>query len=181
MAETSRAELLKLLFAGAAAASAAPAAALAEPSSGGLAARVARLEAHNEIHALMMAYGRTLDARDFAGFEALWAAEAEYVQGKGPGARGPAAIRAALEKAFATNAAGVREPNFHVFFNLAIGPIETDRASAFSRSAFVAADGRGQLEVVIAAHYQDEFVRENGRWKFLRRIIAADTAAAPRA
>jgi hypothetical protein len=179
MAETSRAELLKLLFAGAAAASAAPAAALAQPSSGGLAERVAQLEAHNEIHALMMAYGRTLDSRDFAGFEALWATEAEYVQGKGPGAKGPAAIRAVLEKAFATNAAGVLQPNFHVFFNLAIGPIETDRGSAFSRSAFVAANARGQLEVVIAAQYQDEFVHENGGWKFLRRVITADAPAPP--
>ena len=33
----------------------------------------------------------------------------------------------------------MREPNFHVFFNIAIGPIEGDRATAFSRSAFVAA------------------------------------------
>ena len=176
MAGATRGELLKLLLVGAAASSA-PAAALAGPAPGGLAERVARLEAQGEIHALMLAYGRTLDARDFAGFEALWAAEAEYVQGKPPGAKGPAAIRAALEKAFATNAAGVRDPNFHVFFNLAIGPVEGDRGSAFSRSAFVAADAKGQLEVMITAHYEDEFIRENGRWKFLRRVIAADTPA----
>jgi hypothetical protein len=173
--------LLKLLMAGAAASSAAPATALAAPAPGGLAERLARLEAHDEIHHLMMAYGRTLDARDFAGFEALWATDAEYVQGKPPGAKGPAAIRAALERAFATNAAGVRDPNFHVFFNVDIGPVRGDRGSAFSRSAFVAADAKGQLQVVITAHYEDEFIREGGRWKFLRRLIAADRPAQKRA
>ena len=30
---------------------------------------------------------------------------------------------------------------------------------------------------LIAAHYEDLFVREDGRWKFLRRVIAADGAA----
>ena len=177
MGSATRAELLKLLIAGAAASSALPEAASAEPATGGLAERVLRLEAHDEIHHLMMAYGRTLDARDFAGFEAIWASDAEYVQGQPPGAKGPAAIRAALEKAFATNAAGVREPNFHVFFNVDIGPVRGDRGSAFSRSAFVAADAQGKLQVVITAHYEDEFIRENGRWKFLRRLIAADRPA----
>ena len=171
-----RAELLKIMLAGGAAASASPALALGgtAPSRGDLAARVAVLEARTEINALMLAYGRTLDSRDFAAFAALWAADAEYVQGKGPGAKGPAAIRAVLERAFAQNSAGVREPNFHVFFNIAIGPIEADHAAAFSRSAFVAAGPGGKLEVVIAAHYDDRFIREDGRWKFLRRVIAAD-------
>ncbi len=86
-------------------------------------------------------------------------------------------MRAVLEAAFARNAAGVSGPNFHVFFNQAIGPIEGDRATAFSRSAFVAAAPGGGLEVIIAAHYDDIFVRENGRWKFLRRAIAADGTA----
>ena len=183
MPGSTRAELLKILALGAAASSAAPPLARAAPGERGpaLEARIARLEARDEIHALMLAYGRTLDARDFQGFAALWAAEAEYVQGKGPPAKGPAAIRAVLERAFAQNSAGVREPNFHVFFNIAIGPIEGDRATAFSRSAFVAAGAGGQLEVVIAAHYDDVFVREDGRWKFLRRAISADGAPpAPR-
>lgn len=173
MADATRADLLKLILA-AGAASAAPSAALAQPSGAGLEARVAALEAHDEIQALMLAYGRTLDRRDFAAFAELWAADAEYVQGSGPPAKGPAAIRAALERAFQVNSAGVREPNFHVFFNQAIGPVEGDRASAFSRSAFVAANASGQLEVVIVAHYDDVFVREGGRWKFQRRVISAD-------
>ncbi len=182
MTGATRAELLKILALGAAASSVAPSAAHAarEEHGLGLEARIARLEAHDEIHSLMLAYGRTLDARDFEGFAGLWAADAEYVQGKGPPARGPAGIRAVLERAFAQNSAGVREPNFHVFFNIAIGPIEGDRATAFSRSAFVAAGADGQFQVVIAAHYEDVFVREGGRWKFLRRVIAADGAAPPR-
>lgn len=168
-----RAELLQILAGGAAA----PSLAMAADAGPSLQARLDRLEARAEIHELMMAYGRTLDRRDFAGFADLWATDAEYVQGRGPGVKGPAAIRALLEKAFATNAAGVKEPNFHVFFNQAIGPIEGDRATAFSRSAFVAAGGDGALEVVVTAHYDDVFVRRNGRWQFLRRTIAADLPA----
>ena len=174
-----RAELLQLLVGGAAAA-AAPSAVHAEaPEASSMEARLDRLEARAEIHALMMAYGRTLDSRDFQAFEDLWAADAEYVQGKGAAAKGPAAIRAVLEKAFASNSAGVKEPNFHVLFNPAIGPVDGDRAAAFSRSAFVAAGPDGGLEVVVTAHYEDLFIRENGRWRFLRRMIAAD-AAPPR-
>ena len=176
-----RAELLKIMLAGGAAASAGPGLALAEaaPGRGDLAARVAVLEDRAEINNLMLAYGRTLDSRDFAGFADLWAADAEYVQGKGLGAKGPAAIRAVLERAFAQNGSGVHEPNFHVFFNIAIGPIEGEHAAAFSRSAFVAAGADGRLEVVIAAHYEDRFIREGGRWKFLRRVISADGAPSP--
>ena len=174
-----RADLLKLVLAAGATAAATPG--MAAPRRGGsLEERVAALESRAEIQTLMLDYGRTLDRRDFAAFASLWAAEAEYVQGKGAGAKGPAAIRAVLERAFAQNAAGVKEPNFHVFFNIAIGPVDGDRASAFSRSAFVAADAGGGLEVVIAAHYEDSFVREAGRWKFLRRVITAD-GAPPRA
>ena len=173
-----RAELLQILVGGAAVGVAAPSAAQAKASApAGLEARLDSLEAREEIHDLMMAYGRTLDRRDFQGFAELWAPEAEYVQGAGAAVRGPAAIRALLEKAFATNSAGVKDPNFHVFFNEAIGPVEGDRASAFSRSAFVAAGGGGGLEVIVTAHYDDTFVRRNGRWKFLRRVIAADRAA----
>jgi ketosteroid isomerase-like protein len=172
-----RAELLQILVGGAAVGAAVPAAA-AEREPSGLEARLHQLEARDEIHDLMMAYGRTLDRRDFQGFEGLWAPDAEYVQGRSPAVKGPAAIRALLERAFATNAAGVKDPNFHVFFNETIGPVEGDRATAFSRSAFVAAGADGKLDVVVTAHYDDVFVRANGRWKFQRRVIAADLPAA---
>ena len=170
-----RAELLQLLVGGAAVGAAAPTLA-AERGAAGLAERVDHLEARAAIHELMMAYGATLDRRDFQGFADLWASDAEYVQGRAATHKGPAAIRAALEKSFATNAAGVKDPNFHVFFNEAIGPIEGDRATAFSRSAFVAAGADGKLDVVVTAHYEDVFVRRDGRWRFQRRLIAADAA-----
>ena len=176
-----RAELLQLLVGGAAVGAAAPSLAEAKAAEQGaptgVEARLHRLEARGDIHDLMMAYGRTLDRRDFQGFADLWAEDAEYVQGAGVAAKGPAAIRALLEKAFSNNAAGVKDPNFHVFFNEAIGPVEADRATAYSRSAFVAAGADGKLDVVVTAHYDDAFIRVGGRWKFLRRVIGADRAA----
>ena len=70
----------------------------------------------------------------------------------------------------------MKDPNFHVFFNEAIGPVEEGRATAFSRSAFVAAGADGRLDVVVTAHYDDTFIRVGGRWKFLRRVIVGDRA-----
>ena len=56
-------------------------------------ARLKDLEDRQAIHELLINYGRTLDARDFAGFERLFARDAEYGGGRGM-AKGPAAIRA---------------------------------------------------------------------------------------
>src|SRR4029453_6744579 len=70
-------------------------------------ARLQALEDKEAIHALLTTYGRTLDARDFAGFEQLFARDAEFVAGTGGTAKGPAAIRALLEGLLKVNAAPV--------------------------------------------------------------------------
>ena len=90
-----RAELLKLLIGSAAVSAGAMSMAHADTPADAASdrARLNRLEARDAIHDLMMAYGRTLDNRDFQAFADLWASDAEYVQGVGPGAKGPAAIR----------------------------------------------------------------------------------------
>src|SRR5262245_21427899 len=75
------------------------------PTIAQLAARLRVLEDKEEIHALMMEYGRTLDNRDFAGFAALFARDAEYGGARGALQKGPAAIRALLEMQLARNAA----------------------------------------------------------------------------
>jgi len=45
----------------------------AKPSADSLAVRVQVLEDRDAIRALLVSYARTLDERDFAGFEQLWA------------------------------------------------------------------------------------------------------------
>src|SRR5262249_54113421 len=79
----------------------------AKPSSDALAARVQVLEDRDAIRALLVSYASTLDGRDFAGFEQLWAKDAEFVGGANDRAKGPAAIRDLLQGLLKANGAPV--------------------------------------------------------------------------
>src|SRR3954453_19607702 len=70
---------------------------VARPPADAVAARVQVLEDRDAIRALLVSYASTLDGRDFAGFEQLWARDAEFVGGANDRAKGPAAIRDLLQ------------------------------------------------------------------------------------
>jgi uncharacterized protein (TIGR02246 family) len=141
-----------------------------KPAAKGVEARLRALEDKEAIHALLTTYGRTLDARDFAGFEQLFARDAEFVSGPTATAKGPAAIRALLEGLLKTNAAPVPGRDFHLFYNETID-VTGDEATALSKGAFVVRGQNNRLEMSILANYHDQLVREDGRWKFKRRQI----------
>lgn len=137
---------------------------------GAVLAELATLRAKDEIRTLIVDYGRTLDARDFDGFAALWAEDAEYVGGPGgTPVAGSQEIADFLEGVFAANPSGLEGPTAHVFFNETI-EVEGDRATGASLGGFVA-QGEGGVEMVILAAYEDEYVMEAGRWKFARRVV----------
>ena len=139
-------------------------------------AQLAELRAQQEIRALFADYGRTLDERDFAAFGRLFARDAEFVGGGNTGvARGPDAIAAMLQNAIAQNAKGA---NLHIYSNDKI-IVNGDRATATSRGAFVGEDETGAPRLLIYATYEDELVREEGRWKFQRRRIIGDIPGPP--
>jgi hypothetical protein len=140
-----------------------------------LQARVQALESREEIRILMHDYGRLLDERDFAGFARLFAAQSEYDSG-GMVSKGPDAIAGFLKDIIGRNPAGFRTPNFHVFFNESIA-VQGDRGSAVSKSAFIVPGEGNKADAVILANYHDSFIRENGRWKFLRRVVRSDIPA----
>ena len=104
----------------------------AKPSSDLLAARVQVLEARDAIRALLVSYARTLDERDFAGFEQLWARDAEFFGGAKNTAKGPAAIRDLLQGLLKVNAAPAPGRDFHLVMNQAID-VTGDTATGFSR------------------------------------------------
>jgi uncharacterized protein (TIGR02246 family) len=134
-------------------------------------AELAELQAREQIRELFTDYGRTLDNRDWAGFGALYATDSEYVGGGGSGAaRGPEAIAAQLERQITTNSTGA---NLHVYSNEKI-TVSGDTATAQSRGAFFVADANGQPLPLIFATYNDELVKETGRWKFKRREVLGD-------
>jgi hypothetical protein len=157
-----------------------PGASAAERSSDALliqqlAAQVQALQSREEIRVVMNDYGRLLDKRDFDGFAGLWASQAEYVSG-GTVTRGPQAIADSLRDIIGRNPLGFGTPNFHVFFNQSID-VQGERATAVSRSEFVVPGQSNRPEAVILASYDDLFIKQNGRWKFLRRVVHGDIPA----
>ena len=142
----------------------------AKPSPGLLAARVQVLEDRDAIRALLVSYARTLDERDFAGFEQLWAKDAEFFGGASNTAKGPAAIRDLLQGLLKVNAAPTPGRDFHLVMNQTID-VTGDTATGFSRGTWVVTDPDTKMRISIIANYYDQFVREGGRWKFQRHQI----------
>ncbi|MCW2368212.1 nuclear transport factor 2 family protein [Sphingobium sp. B11D3D] len=122
------------------------------------------------IHALLVAYGSTLDARDFAGFGRLFGKDGVYAAGGGAEARGPATGEM-MRKVFAGNAMGFAEPNYHLFFNEVVTFTGSDSATATSMSLYVVPDDRNRPTPMLMAAYEDDLVREDGRWVFARRSV----------
>lgn len=140
-----------------------------------LATELQTLRDHEAIHRLLLAYGRTLDERDFDAFGALFAADGEYA-----GSKGPEAIADNVRRTFAANPLGLGEPNFHVFFNETID-VAGDRARSTSMSFYVAPDDVGGYRIAMMAAYDDTLAKVDGEWKFQRRTVTALTpnAAGP--
>jgi len=142
-----------------------------------LAARVQVLEDREAIRALLVSYARTLDERDFAGFEQLWAKDAEFIGGSSDSAKGPAAIASLLQGLLKVNAAPVPGRDFHLVMNQTVDVIG-DTATGFSRGTWVVTDPDKKLRISIIANYYDQFIREGGRWKFKRHQIGGTPPAA---
>lgn len=133
------------------------------------AARIQRIEDRAEIEQLLLNYGRYLDARDFKGYAQLFARDGVWEGGMGT-VQGPAAIQTFMEKAIpGPNAAH----NFHLLSNFVID-VQGETATAWSRWQFVAPGQDGRPVVAQAGRYDDALVREDGRWKFKRRVAAND-------
>jgi uncharacterized protein (TIGR02246 family) len=136
-----------------------------------LSTRLQKFEDKEEIQSLLLDYGRHLDNRDFAAYSQLFAKDGEWVGGFGT-VSGPANIQAFMEKAMGTGPN--RAKNYHLLSNFVIS-VNGDSATAWSRWAFVVPGERGAV-ISQAGRYDDTLVRENGRWKFKRRVASNDTA-----
>ena len=140
-----------------------------------LSERVDVLEAREEIRALIMAYGAAHDARDYRTFAELFAeTDGEWVGGLGT-ARGQAAIFELMDSTIGHDPQPGGSGTYHVMTNDQI-VIDGDRASAVTKWLYLTPTPSGNPQMVFLGHYDDEFIRENGRWKFLRREAPVDIA-----
>jgi uncharacterized protein (TIGR02246 family) len=137
-----------------------------------LAKRVQILEDREEIRALILAYGQAHDHRDYRTYASLFAANGEWIGGLGT-AKGPDAIFALMDKSIGHNPLPEGSGTFHVMTNEQI-EIDGDRASATTKWLYITAADDNSPKLTYLGHYDDEFVRENGRWRFLRRQSISD-------
>ncbi len=134
------------------------------------AARIQRLEDIEEIRTLLLDYGRLLDARNLPAYSRLFAKDGEWVGGFGS-AKGPAAIQAFMEKNLGTGPN--RGNTYHILSNFIID-VKGDKATAWSRWTYITPTADGKPVINQGGHYDDTLVRENGHWKFLRRVASTD-------
>lgn len=156
--------------------------ALALPAAGRAAddaATVATLEDRQAIEELFHAYGRAVDAQDFNALAGLFARNGQWTGAGGSGPTGPTAIRAFMEKTFGVGALGKWQGDFHLVRPLRID-VAGDRATAKVRWIF-ASPQVGSAQMIYAGHYHDMLVREDGRWRFARRVVTADISPGPAA
>jgi hypothetical protein len=141
-----------------------------------LAARVQVLEDREQIRNLILAYGTAHDHRDYRTFAALFAREGEWVSGMGS-AKGPDGIFKLMDDMIGHNPLPEGSGTFHVLTNDVID-IRGDRASAVTKWMYMTPGDEGEPSIAVLGHYNDEFIRENGVWKFLRREAPVDLPAA---
>jgi len=152
--------------------------ALAADDLASLAKRVQVLEDREAIRALILAYGQAHDHRDYRTFASLFASNGEWVGGLGT-AKGPQAIFELMDKTIGHNPQPNGSGTYHVLTNDQI-KLDGDRASATTKWIYITPGENNKPTLVYLGHYDDQFIREKGEWKFLRREAPADIPAAAR-
>lgn len=136
-----------------------------------LESRVKKLEDREEIRQLLMDYGRFLDQRDFRAFSELFAkTDGEWIGGMGR-AKGSKAIRELMESTIGKDTSLTQ--SCHLFTNETIH-VNGDQATAVTKWIFVVPGESNRPQLFFLGHYEDSMIREDGCWKFLRRVVRAD-------
>jgi hypothetical protein len=136
-----------------------------------LESRVKELEDREEIRQLLMDYGRFLDQRDFRSFSELFAkTDGEWIGGMGQ-AKGSKAIRELMESTIGRDTSMTQ--SCHLFTNETIH-VNGDQATALTKWVFVVPGESNRPQMFFLGHYEDSMIREDGRWRFLRRVVRAD-------
>jgi uncharacterized protein (TIGR02246 family) len=146
-----------------------PALAVAQASGLSVEQRLQRVEDELAIRRILVDYSATQDARDYAGYAALFAKNGEWVNGKNVH-KGREAIHKMLVDLYGNPPPGyVNNESYHITSNAQI-EVNGDRATARSRHLLVMRGPKGEPTPMLAGRYEDELIREDGKWKILRRV-----------
>ncbi|MEO6341436.1 MAG: nuclear transport factor 2 family protein [Caulobacteraceae bacterium] len=154
-------------------ASPAKAAAVQQPS---MAMRLQILEDKEAIRSLMERFYEYEETGDRQSYANLFAKDGELVLRLGTTKGGPAGILASMSRRPVAANAPPPNPNRmrHLMSNAHI-EVKGDTATAVSRfTLLVPAEDNRTTRVGGTGRYIDKLVRENGEWKFLKRVIARD-------
>jgi hypothetical protein len=137
------------------------------------ATRLKQIEDREQIRRLTMDYGRFLDMRDWDSFSRLFAEkDGEWVGGMGS-AKGPQAVKKLMEDTIGKGPGPAASASAHIFTNQVID-LDGDRATALTKWMFVVQGQDKMPKILYLGRYDDTLVRENGLWKFQRRVVHAD-------
>ena len=138
-----------------------------------------RADDRTAIERLVAAYARAVDTGDLDTLGDLFASGTLAIGGTPVAATGADAVRALVGKGLCwyENGPG-RAPTprtQHLTANLSLQfGADPDLATATSYvTVFQALDGFG-LQPILSAHYDDEFTRQDGRWRFALRVLTYD-------
>ena len=147
-------------------------------------ARLQRQEDTEAIRRLIREYGKRFDAGDLQGYANLFATDGEWIGGFGA-VKGRAQIAPFMQKNMSTpnpaveGAAAAAAPprpgprGVHLMTNEII-EVHGDRATVWSKWTYMSRSADNKPVPVLTGHYDDIVVRENGEWKFLKRVVSGD-------
>src|SRR5690606_16297020 len=139
--------------------------------------RLQALEDEREIRELLIHYAQRLDNRDHKGYAELFSRDGRW-SGKLGDYRGPEAIEKMLVETFGPTPEGFENTNnFHLMSNILI-KVDGDRATAQSRITYFERSPENRPVAMLAGRYEDELVREDGRWKFKHREVIGEIPTA---
>ncbi len=135
-------------------------------------ARIRRLEDLAEIRALVFRYREHLDRRDMSAYAALFAADGVW-SGRTGTARTPSGIRAMLEERLAPNPPAPGRTTVH-FVTEPVIVLDGDTATGECLWSLLGRSSDDTPEIILLGHYEDEYVRADGTWKFAKRTAHVD-------
>jgi uncharacterized protein (TIGR02246 family) len=146
-----------------------PILAAAQVSSLTIEQRLQRVEDELAIRRVLVDYSATQDAHDYAGYAALFARNGEWVNGKTVHKGREAILKMLVDLYGAVQPGYTNTDSYHISSNPEVN-VNGDRATARSRHLLVMRGPNGQPTPALAGRYEDELIREDGKWKILRRI-----------